>query len=704
MRRLVVPMSGDGLHDEAEQREAELSRRARHRRLVFTVLILATTFWGTSTFLQILATDGLSILDIAHTAVFAVLLLWLAQSFWTLSAGAAVMFGADRGARRRPPVLKPSAQLPAGQRAALVMPVYNEDPTRVFAGLRAMWEDLAAAGPQGGRFDLFILSDTTDPDVWLAEIDAWQELRQSLPGGDRIFYRRRLKNLRRKSGNIEDFLTRWGSGYAYMLVLDADSLMSARSMVGLLERMDANPQVGLIQAPPKLIRGRTLFARLLQFAGELYGPLSASGISFWAMGEGNYWGHNAIIRIAPWVKLCGLPLLPGRAPLGGEILSHDFVEAALMRRGGWQVWIADDLAELLRGAATRHRAVRHPRPPVVPGQSAAHPRAVRPQSALGQPAAYGDRRHGLHYLAALAAVPDAVRGPGLGADLWPAGLFHRGLAVPHLAGLGRDGGDPAAGGDAGPAVPAAADRPGAGTDRRAAPANLGGGLRLLASALIETIYSALLAPIMMLFHTRSVVSILLGAAIEWIPQKRQADISGLRAAVGTFGWVTAAGVAATLLIGFVTPMLLLWLIPVVAGLCLAIPLALLSGREDVGDALRRHGLMLIEEETAPTPVLRRLEELLETAPTDTGAAQRTVDRFVRTLMDPRRNALHVDLIDRRELEGAAPPSALLERKAVFLGPAALDRAERRAILESPALMRRLHLASWVHWPAQGVSI
>jgi membrane glycosyltransferase len=233
---------------------------------------------------------------------------------------------------------------------------------------------------------------------------------------------------------------------------------------------------------------------------------------------------------------------------------------------------------------------------------------------------------------------------------------------------------------------------------------LGGAVRLFASALVETVYSALLAPIMMLFHTRFVASILLGAAIDWSPQKRHADAGGLGAAIRTFGWVTAAGILATLLIGFGTPMLLLWLVPVVAGLCLAIPLALLSGREDAGSALRRHGILLIEEETAPAPVLRRLDTLLEKAPLDSSDTQRAVDRFVRTLMDPRRNALHVDLIDRRELDGSTPPSTMLERKAVFLGPAALDRAERRAILESPSLMRRLHLATWVHWPAQGVSI
>ena len=241
------------------------------------------------------------------------------------------------------PITPPSGESAAPRpRAAVVVPIYNEDTHRVFAGLQAIWTELAAEA-EAARCDLFILSDTTDPDIWLAELEAWQDFLQATPGAERVFYRRRLRNVQRKSGNIEDFVTRWGGAYGYMVVLDANSLMTGQAIAELVRRMDANPAVGLIQAPPKLVRGHSLFARLLQFSGELYGPLSATGISYWALGEGNYWGHNAIIRVAPFAELCSLPLLPGRAPLGGEIMSHDFVEAALLRRGGWQVWIADDV-------------------------------------------------------------------------------------------------------------------------------------------------------------------------------------------------------------------------------------------------------------------------------------------------------------------------------------------------------------------------
>ena len=183
---------------------------------------------------------------------------------------------AAAGRRRR----QPSAAGPL-PRVAVIAPIYNEDTERVFAGFRAMWEDLRTQ-PHSERLDLVILSDTTDPDVWLAELDAWQRLRQAVAGSERIYYRRRLRNVRRKIGNIEDFITRWGGAYGYMIVLDADSLMSGRAMLRLVERMDGNPAVGLIQAPPKLVRGHTVFARMLQFAGELYGPLSAAGLSYWA--------------------------------------------------------------------------------------------------------------------------------------------------------------------------------------------------------------------------------------------------------------------------------------------------------------------------------------------------------------------------------------------------------------------------------------
>jgi len=104
-----------------------------------------------------------------------------------------------------------------------------------------------------------------------------------------------------------------------------------------------NPQVGIIQTAPRIVFGETLYSRLQSFASRLYSPLFLAGLNYWQQHDGNYWGHNAIIRIQPFIEHCALPDLPGSEPFGGRILSHDFVEAALMRRAGWAVWLAGDI-------------------------------------------------------------------------------------------------------------------------------------------------------------------------------------------------------------------------------------------------------------------------------------------------------------------------------------------------------------------------
>mgnify|MGYP000559488803 CR=1 FL=1 len=232
--------------------------------------------------------------------------------------------------------------LPApGIRTALLMPTYNEDPARVMAGLQATYESLVATG-HAGAFDLFILSDTTDPDVWIAEEAAFLALRDRT-GATRLFYRRRAKNTERKAGNIADWVRRWGAAYPVMLVLDADSVMEGATLVRLASAMERNPGIGILQTLPVIVGATTLFARMQQFAGRVYGPLIAHGIAWWHGSEGNYWGHNAAIRTAAFAGAAGLPTLRGRTPFGGHILSHDFVEAALIRRAGWAVHMVPGL-------------------------------------------------------------------------------------------------------------------------------------------------------------------------------------------------------------------------------------------------------------------------------------------------------------------------------------------------------------------------
>ncbi|WP_255210543.1 glucans biosynthesis glucosyltransferase MdoH [Methylogaea oryzae] len=253
-------------------------------------------------------------------------------------------------ARRRPPRHYPPAA-PARRRCrrfslrtAVVMPVYNEDPERVSAGLRSIWQSLKETG-RDGEFDLFILSDTRDAQCWLQEELNWYQLCEETGAHGRVFYRNRVHNTSRKCGNIAEFCERWGGRYRYMIVLDADSIMGGSTLVKMVETMEAQPQVALIQTPPIPVNHESLFVRVLQFSSSLYGGMFAAGLNYWQMCDGNYWGHNAIIRLKPFVEHCHLPKLPGREPFGGEIFSHDFVEAALLRRAGWEVWLAYDMGE-----------------------------------------------------------------------------------------------------------------------------------------------------------------------------------------------------------------------------------------------------------------------------------------------------------------------------------------------------------------------
>jgi membrane glycosyltransferase len=656
------------------------------RRLMLLAAVLATAAWSTAQFADILAVDGVSPLDAVHVLVFGLLAVWLSQSFWTLTAGFAAL-QLQRLRRRMPPA--PAAD---GPRLALLVPVYNEDSARVFAGVEAIWRDLASS-PVAGRVDLYVLSDTTDPDLWLVETERFAQLRARVPDGDRIYYRRRARNIGRKTGNLEDFLVRHGHRYGYFLVLDADSLMTAEAIERLLAEMDADPRLGLLQAPPMLVRGRTPFARSLQFAGALYGQLAAAGTAFWAMDEGNYWGHNAIIRTEAFMRHCGLPDLPGRPPLGGQILSHDFVEAALMRRAGYRVRIAWDITgsyeeppATLEQFLKRDRRwcqgnLQHLR--VLLARDL-HP-VSRLHLAIGVMSYLASPLWLLFLLLAAAQafwqqrLPAVNFDPGLGFMLLPRSVATETmilmvftlslLFVPRLLAL-----------FAALAAPA---------QRRA----FGGGLRLVASALLEMVFSALLAPIMMLFHTGYVVSILFGAAVDWKPQRRTVSEDAFAELVRDFLRPTLAGVVATAAALAFDPELALWFSPVLAGLVLALPLAILSANLRLGDALAARGLLLTPTDHQPDPVLRMTEQLYAQAEApEPNALLRA------TLMQPHRLARHIELLawGSEPRAGDGVDHELLVRKAAWLGPETLDRKERLLLLGDPELLERAHIRLWAH--------
>ena len=273
--------------------------------------------------------------------LFGILFCWVSAGFWTALMGfLELLTGHDK--YRISGKSAGDEPIPEQARTALVMPICNEDVTRVFAGLRATYESVAATGDLD-RFDFFILSDSNDPDICVAEQQAWLDVCRETEGFGRIFYRRRRRRVKRKSGNLDDFCRRWGGDYKYMVVLDADSVMSGECLTSLVRLMEATPDAGIIQTAPRASGMDTLYARMQQFATRVYGPLFTAGLHFWQLGESHYWGHNAIIRMKPFIEHCALAPLPGKGAFAGAILSHDFVEAALMRRAGWGVWIAYDL-------------------------------------------------------------------------------------------------------------------------------------------------------------------------------------------------------------------------------------------------------------------------------------------------------------------------------------------------------------------------
>ena len=291
--------------------------------LLTTVLLLvAFTDW--------LSIGGIGILEMVLIALVGMTFFWVCLAVNTSTIGLLSLLTN----RSITPVERSGKPL----NVALLVPIYNESTSDVFGNAAAMLQALQSARP-GHRFSLFVLSDTLDPDVWRQEELAVPVLRAMSGGSFDVFYRRRSTNTNRKTGNLTDWIENWGGGYDAMLVLDADSLMSGEAILELSDEMAADPSAGLIQSCPQLFGAQTLFARMQQFANVTYGWLLAEGLAFWSSREGNYWGHNAIIRTAAFASSAGLPHL---RTLRGEdklILSHDFVEAGLLRRAGWAVRI-----------------------------------------------------------------------------------------------------------------------------------------------------------------------------------------------------------------------------------------------------------------------------------------------------------------------------------------------------------------------------
>jgi membrane glycosyltransferase len=541
-------------------------------------------------------------LEWVMVVLFVVTFSWVSLSF-TASVVGFVWLLAHRG--QRMPL--PSALV---ERTAIVMPIYNEAPSRVFGAMQAIVEDVERTG-LGSAFDYFFLSDTTNANVWIAEERAFVAIRKRLSGA-RIYYRRRRKNSSRKAGNVADFVTRWGGHYAHMLVLDADSVMAGETVVRLAAAMEGDPDSGIIQSLPLIINRNTMFARVQQFAARIAGPVLAAGLAAWMGRDGNYWGHNAIIRTRAFADHCGLPDLPGRPPFGGHILSHDFVEAALIRRAGYSVYMLPTLGgsyeespPSLIDLAERDRRwcqgnLQHSR--VIGAKGFVW--ATRQHFATGIMGYLASPLWMAQLLVGIVLVLQShyIRPEYFTADFslfpaWPRFDYERALQLfevtiaillaPKFLGL----------------VVALLDSP---TRRES-----GGALALIASTFFEILVSAALAPIMMLIQSGSVAQILSGRDTGWNPQRRDDGSIPFRGIARRHRSHALLGVVTLFAAALISPSLVLWMSPTIAGLVLSIPLSWASGQLWIGLGLRRIGLLRTPEETSPPEVVQRANALAD---------------------------------------------------------------------------------------------
>lgn len=309
------------------------------RRLAYAAALAATWAAMTLALAYTLGEDGLGPLDLIMLLSFAVALPWSVIGFWNSAIGLWLLLRGSKAIADAAPAIPASGRdtAPMGQTALLVF-IRHESLDRLRRNLTVMLRDLAATG-HGDRFRLFILSDSSDATTGAAEAALAAALDGAMPGAPRVTYRRRETNNGYKTGNLWDFLHRWGSGYDFFLSLDADSVMSGQAILRLVRAIEADPRTGIVQALVVGMPSTSAFARLFQFGMRLGMRSFTIGSAWWQADCGPYWGHNAVIRRQPFMEHCVLPDLPGPPPLGGPILSHDQVEAVLMRRGGYAVRI-----------------------------------------------------------------------------------------------------------------------------------------------------------------------------------------------------------------------------------------------------------------------------------------------------------------------------------------------------------------------------
>ena len=664
-------------------------RVANLRRALLMLFVFGQTAVASYYLLWVLPYHGGTPLEISMLVLFAILYAWIAVGFWTAVFGFVIrLMGGDRHSILKRHTEAELLETPLAKTAVL-LPIYHEPVHWTLSGLKAVYRDIERTG-QIEHFEFYILSDSRNPDVWLEEQVAWNQLVKDLGGEGRIFYRRRPVNLNYKSGNVADFLRRWGKRCKYMVVLDADSLMTGSTIVRMVRLMEREPGVGILQTNPNIINGQSLFARIQQFANRFYSTLFANGLAAIQMGDAAFWGHNAILRIEPFMNHCGLRKLPGIGIFGGPIMSHDFVEAAYMGRAGYEVWLEPGLGgsyeespptladELSRDSRWAKGNLQHLWVMLrEPGLRFAHRMAF-----LNGIMAYvaSPLWLGFLILTTIAAAqmtlspieyfPDGHQGLF---PLWPEWRpeWALGLALSTLALLFL------------PKFLAILD-----AMIHRLTKEFGGLFRLFCSVILEIMISVLLAPVRMWAHSRYVVSALLNVSLHWAGQNRTEETGWKEALITQLpGMLLAGGWSA--FAWSLDTMFFLWSLPVALPLILAAPTAVYLSRNSLGQALKKCRLLLIPEESIAMSLLEdavwyRSREL----------ANPTLTPLEQAVLRLDHNRLHQALAwDHRHGSRTAELEACVAR-CLKEGPEALSRSEMSQIARDRQSLKALHEGAW----------
>ena len=584
-----------GTTPSGTQSTAELRRR---RVIVFT-LNIATYALLMTWAAYILAAGGWSVLDTVLIAAFAIGTPWTVLGFWNAIIGLWLLHGVRDPLPRVAPFTSDIASQDLNVRTAVLMTLRNEDPARAFARLRMVRESIQRTG-QGDAFGYFILSDTNDPAVAAQEerqVEAWRQALGENAG--HIIYRRRDDNTGFKAGNVRDFCANMADGYQLMLPLDADSLMTGDAVVRLVRIMQAHPRIGILQSLVVGMPSESAFARVFQF-GMRHGMRTYTMGQAWWVGDcGPFWGHNAVVRIAPFRDECDLPMLPGKPPLGGHVLSHDQVEATLMRRAGYEVRVLPE--EMGSYEENPPSVLEYMRRDVRWCQG-----NMQYLKLLGTPGLLPISRFQLVWAILMflgipawtlmiallpfasieaAGVTDFPVGAAIGLYI----TFFAMYLSPKLAGF----------------VDVLLTRGGA--------ARYGGTLRFLASSLVEVVFSFLQGAVTTIRTTIFMFGLMFGATVNWGGQARDARRLSFAEAASNLWPQTLFGVVVCGALALVDPTTLLWSLPLTAGYLIAIPFAVGTAEPAVGRWMKRMGLCDIPEDIAPPREISALAKGAEAA-------------------------------------------------------------------------------------------